>query len=126
MMSEAHRDKTGAAVTVDLDEAGMAYTVTLQTGEVAGRAHYLIGPDADTERIFHHTVVDEEFGGRGLAKILVSAALADCREKGLTVIPVCSVFGKKLQETGDDYQAEGGRFRTATQADLDIVESHQG
>lgn len=121
-MSENLKDSTGAPVTVALDEDGKVYTIAVDAGTIAGRAHYLPGPVAETERIFHHTVVDEEFGGRGLSKILVAEALADCREKGLTVVPICPLFVRKLQETGDDYQAEGGRFRNATGADYAIVE----
>ena len=122
-MSVDLKDKNGAPVSVELDEAGSAYVIKVETGEVAGRAHYLNGPDAQTERIFYHTVVDEAFGGRGLSKILVAQTLADCRERGLTVIPICPLFVRKLQESGDDYLAEGGRFRTATGADFDIVKA---
>ncbi|MGO2863010.1 MAG: GNAT family N-acetyltransferase [Brevibacterium sp.] len=123
-MSENLKDSTGVPVTVELDEAGLAYTIAVEVGTIAGRAHFLPGPVAEAERIFHHTVVDEEFGGRGLSKILVAEALADCREKGLTVVPICPLFVRKLQETGNDYQAEGGRFRNATGADFAIVEDN--
>lgn len=123
-MSESLKDSTGAPVTVELDEDGKAYTIAVEDGTIAGRAHFLPGPVAETERIIYHTVVDEEFGGRGLSKVLVAEALADCREKGLTVIPICPLFVRKLQETGDDYQAEGGRFRNATGADFAIVEDN--
>lgn len=119
-MSTAHTDSTGATVDVELDEPGRAHVIRVDSGEIAGRAHFLPGP-TDTERIFHHTVVDKEFSGRGLSRILVAQALADSRDKGLTVVPVCPLFVKKLQAEGDDYLAEGGRFRKATGADLDIV-----
>lgn len=119
-MSAAHTDSTGATVNVELDEPGRAYVIRVDSGEIAGRAHFLSGP-ADTERIFHHTVVDKEFSGRGLSKVLAAQALADSRDKGLTVVPVCPLFVKKLQAKGDDYLAAGGRFRKATGADLDIV-----
>ena len=36
-------------------------------------------------------------------------------------MPVCPLFVKKLQEAGDDYIAQGGKFRNATGADIDIV-----
>ncbi|MCD1286090.1 MULTISPECIES: GNAT family N-acetyltransferase [unclassified Brevibacterium] len=123
-MSENLKDSTGAPVAVELDEDRKAYTIAVDAGTIAGRAHYLPGPVPETERIFYHTVVDEEFGGRGLSKILVAEALADCREKGLTVVPICPLFVRKLQETGDDYQAEGGRFRNATGADYAIVKEN--
>lgn len=123
-MSEALTDSTGATVTVDLDEPGRAYILRVDSGATAGRAHFLPGPDADTERIFHHTVVDKEFSGRGLSKVLVAQALADSRDQGLTVVPVCPLFVKKLQMSGEDYRANGGQYRKATGADLDIVRAN--
>ncbi len=120
-MSKTFEDKTGAEVTVSLSESTQAYEITVADGTVAGSAFFLPGPDAEIERIFYHTVVDEQFGGRGLSKFLVAEALDDSRERGVTVVPVCPLFVKKLQETGDDYIAQGGKFRNATGADIDIV-----
>ncbi|WP_420096697.1 GNAT family N-acetyltransferase [Brevibacterium sediminis] len=120
-MSKTFEDKTGAEVTVSLNESTQAYEITVADGTVAGSAFFLPGPDAETERIFYHTVVDEQFGGRGLSKFLVAEALDDSRERGVTVVPVCPLFVKKLQEAGDDYIAQGGKFRNATGADVDIV-----
>lgn len=121
-MAKTFEDKTGAEVTVDLNEAAQSYDIAVADGTVAGHAYFLPGPDAETERIFYHTVVDKEFGGRGLSKILVAEALDDSRARGITAVPVCSLFVTKLQETGDDYAAEGGKYRSATGADLAIVE----
>jgi predicted GNAT family acetyltransferase len=120
-MSKTFEGKTGAEVTVSLNESTQAYEITVADGTVAGSAFFLPGPDAETERIFYHTVVDEQFGGRGLSKFLVVEALDDSRERGVTVVPVCPLFVKKLQEAGDDYIAQGGKFRNATGADIDIV-----
>ncbi|WP_181274009.1 GNAT family N-acetyltransferase [Brevibacterium oceani] len=120
-MSEELQDSTGAPVRVELDEQGHSYVISVDDGTVAGHAYFLPGPDTETERIFFHTVVDEDFGGRGLSKILVAEALEDSLERGVTVVPVCPLFVKKLQETGDDYAAQGGRFRSATGEDFDIV-----
>lgn len=120
-MSKTFEDKTGAEVTVSLNESTQAYEITVADGTVAGSAFFLPGPDAETERIFYHTVVDEQFGGRGLSKFLVAEALDDSRERGVTVVLVCPLFVKKLQEAGDDYIAQGGKFRNATGADIDIV-----
>ncbi|MCS4594205.1 N-acetyltransferase [Brevibacterium sediminis] len=120
-MSKTFEDKTGAEVTVSLNESTQAYEVAVADGTVAGSAFFLPGPDAETERIFYHTVVDEQFGGRGLSKFLVAEALDDSRVRCVTVVPVCPLFVKKLQETGDDYIAQGGKFRNATGADIDIV-----
>lgn len=55
-------------------------------GQRVGFAEYRANPGRIT---FTHTEIDEEFGGRGLAGILVGAALDAARERGLTVIPLC-------------------------------------
>ena len=118
-MNEAVTDKTGEPVTVELDDTRGAYVIRTDSGDDAGRAFFLTGPEE--ERIFFHTEVDEEFSGRGLAKILVTQALAGSREHGVTEVPVCPLFVKRLAEAGEDYRAEGGIFRKATGADLDLV-----
>lgn len=118
-MSEKLKDKTGETVTVELDEGRGAYVIRDVSGTDAGRAFYITGPAG--ERIFHHTEVDDAFGGRGLSKVLVTQSLEGSREQGLTVVPVCPLFVKKLGDTGDDYLAEGGKFRKATGADIDLV-----
>ena len=123
-MNENLTDSQGEAVTVELDEPGLAYLIKVADGEVAGRAHYLVGENDDNERIFYHTVVDEKFGGRGLSKVLVSEALADAREKGETVVAICPLFVKRLRESGDDYIAEGGKFRNPTSEDFVYVEQN--
>jgi len=51
-----------------------------------GTAAYL---DRDGRRIFYHTVVDEAYGGRGLASRLVREALEDSFAEGVAVVPVC-------------------------------------
>ncbi|UVI36368.1 GNAT family N-acetyltransferase [Brevibacterium spongiae] len=120
-MSKTFEDKTGAEVTVTFNETDRSYDIAVADGTIAGHAFFLPGPDAEAERIFHHTEVDEQFGGRGLSKILVAEALEDSRELGVTVVPVCPLFVKKLDETGEDYAAQGGKFRKATGADMDII-----
>lgn len=59
---------------------------------------------------FIHTVVPEQLRGRGLATQIVAAALADVRERGLKVIPQCSVFEaymRKHAQTQDLLAPEG-------------------
>jgi len=62
------------------------YQITVD-GEQAGFADYI---EAGEQRIFHHTVIDKAFGGRGLAGTLVGAALDDTRAAGKRVVPACS------------------------------------
>ncbi|AGP30420.1 hypothetical protein A606_03855 [Corynebacterium terpenotabidum Y-11] len=49
---------------------------------------------AGPQRIFHHTFVGEDFGGRGLAGLLVAAALDDARAAGREVVPMCSFVAR--------------------------------
>ena len=46
---------------------------------------------------FTHTVVPERLQGRGLASILIKAALADVRERGLKVIAECPFVARYIE-----------------------------
>ena len=92
-------DNDGASVTVRFHVARpiSSYTVDLANESTVGRANFVDSPDGD--RIFFHTEIDEEFGGRGLAGLLVREALADSMRKRLTVVPVCPLFARHLRST---------------------------
>jgi predicted GNAT family acetyltransferase len=55
-------------------------------GVLAGFTVYRPQPDRYT---FVHTEIDPAFGGRGLASILIKAALDEMRERGIAVLPQC-------------------------------------
>jgi predicted GNAT family acetyltransferase len=59
----------------------------------AGFTEYV---DRNEQRIFYHTAIGEDFGGRGLASALISQALADTRAAGLRIVPVCPFVKKYL------------------------------
>ncbi|MGP3705886.1 GNAT family N-acetyltransferase [Gordonia paraffinivorans] len=92
-------DKTGAPTAVADLPAARRYEITVsEPGTTADGAATLAGfaeyrdrdrDGAPTERVFFHTEVDETFGGRGLATILVREALDDARARGLAIIGVC-------------------------------------
>ena len=93
-------DREGNAVEVRYLPGEDAYGIFVE-GEVnpAGKAHYLDRPGEDgAERVFHHPVVDEAYGGRGLAGILVDKALADAAAQNLTVIPLCSYVAHWIEK----------------------------
>ncbi len=46
-------------------------------------------PTTITHRDFLHTEVDDAYGGRGLASVLVRFALDDVRDDGLRIVPHC-------------------------------------
>ena len=76
-------DKTGAPVTVARED--VKFTVAVE-GKTVGLAAF---GDRDGQRVFSHTEVDEAYGGRGLATVLVSEALAATRAEGLRIVAVC-------------------------------------
>lgn len=47
--------------------------------------------------VFTHTVVPPELRGRGIAELLVRAALADARAAGRKVVPQCSYVAKFIE-----------------------------
>ena len=76
-------DKTGAPTTVTAGDG--LFTIAVD-GRTVGLAAFV---DHGTQRIFHHTEVDEEFEGRGLAGILVGEALAETKAAGMRIVAVC-------------------------------------
>lgn len=71
---------------------------------VAGIAAYV---DDGEQRIFHHTEVGDEFGGRGLAGTLVRQALIETRDAGRRIVPVCPYVRKWLASHGDEAGLSG-------------------
>jgi uncharacterized protein len=91
-------DKTGAQTTVSAGEG--EYTIAVE-GKTVGLAAVA---DRDNQRVFYHTEVDEQFGGRGLANILVGEALEATRADGKRVVATCPMvagFIKKHPEFRD-------------------------
>jgi uncharacterized protein len=91
-------DKTGAQTTISAADG--KYTIAVE-GQTVGLAAVA---DRDNQRVFYHTEVDERFGGRGLANILVGEALQATRADGKRVVPVCpmvAAFIKKHPEFSD-------------------------
>ena len=58
-------------------------------------AQYVLAQD---HIIFTHTEVPPELGGRGIGTRLVEAGLASARERGLSVVPRCSMFGRYMMK----------------------------
>ncbi|MFI2362251.1 GNAT family N-acetyltransferase [Promicromonospora sp. NPDC019610] len=124
------KDRTGESVTVTLNTGRPigAYAVHVDGGATVGRADFVDPSDGDVDlgddggvdhdRIFFHTEVDEAYGGRGLAGILVREALADSIRRNIVVVPVCPVFSAHLEKHGDEYVAAGGAYRQPTKDDI--------
>jgi predicted GNAT family acetyltransferase len=88
-------DKTGAPTTVTTSTD--RFTITVD-GQQVGLVAFV---DHDGQRIFLHTEVKDEFGGRGLASILVSEALAATRDAGLRIVAVCQMVAAYLDKHHD-------------------------
>lgn len=85
-------DKTGAQTTVSA-EAGK-YTIDVD-GKAVG--HTAVA-DRDDQRVFYHTEIDDAFGGRGLATILIQEALDATRADGKRVVPVCGMVAGVIKK----------------------------
>lgn len=91
-------DKTDAPVTVTRGDG--RFTIAVD-GKPVGLTAFT---DRPGQRVFYHTEVDEAFGGRGLATIVIAEALAATREEGLRIVPVCPTvlaYVRKHQEFAD-------------------------
>ena len=91
-------DNTGAEATVSAAEGKYTIAVDDETVGLAAVA------DRDNQRVFYHTEVDEQFGGRGLASIGIKEALEATRAEAKRVVPVCPTvadFIKKRPEFND-------------------------
>jgi len=85
-------ERTEPTVTRSTERTQYELTVD---GERAGLAAYI---DRDGQRIFHHTEIGENFGGRGLGSTLIGRALADTRAAGLRIVAVCPFVAKYLEK----------------------------
>ena len=77
----------------------------LDAGNVIGKAAYKEYDGGESpQRIFYHTVINEEYGGQGLAGVLATAALDRTVAAGSGIIPVCP-FIKKFLVKHPEYSA---------------------
>lgn len=95
-------DRTGAPTSVSREPD--RFTIAVD-GQKVGFAEFA---DTDGVRSFFHTVVDPAFQGRGLATILVTAALDATRADGLGVTAPCWMVADVITKSGryDDLVAK--------------------
>ena len=53
------------------------------------RAGFTVYRAASDRYTFVHTEIDDAFGGRGLASVLIKDTLDDMRSRGISVLPQC-------------------------------------
>ena len=74
-------------------------------GKVIGKAWYkAYDGEGPAQRIFYHTVVNEEYAGQGLAGRLAKVALDETVAAGLRIVPVCP-FIKSYIARHPEYEA---------------------
>lgn len=57
----------------------------------------------DDKIIIDHTDVDPDFGGKGVGKAMVLAAVEFAREKGIRIMPLCP-FAKSVFDKNEDFK----------------------
>jgi predicted GNAT family acetyltransferase len=85
-------DKTGAPVEVT-QEPGR-FTVAVD-GHPVGFTEAI---DLGEQRVFPHTEVDEAYGGRGLATIVIGEALARTKAEGKRIVALCPTVVAYLEK----------------------------
>ena len=91
-------------VTIRHNPARQRFEV-LTGGNVIGKTVYKeYDAGGSPQRIFYHTVINEEYGGQGLAGKLAKAALGETVGEGRAIVPVCP-FIKKYLRKHPDYAA---------------------
>jgi uncharacterized protein len=92
----------------------------LDRGNVIGKAAYKdYDGGASPQRIFYHTVINEEYGGQGLAGKLAAVALDATVEAGTGIVPVCP-FIKKFVAKHPEYSDS---VVAVAQAHLEFLET---
>ncbi len=87
----------GAAAGADIlvrDEPDRQRYALVLDGETAGFIEYRLSGD---RIVFVHTVVADEYEGRGLGSKLASGALDDVRARGLRVVPQCPFIAAHVE-----------------------------
>ncbi|EIQ00174.1 putative acetyltransferase [Opitutaceae bacterium TAV1] len=77
------------------------YEITLSDGGNPALLEYHLRPGGDGQPdivTFTHTYVPPSLRGRGVAERLVRTALADAREAGARIVPVCSYVARFIEQ----------------------------
>lgn len=93
-----HRAEESRYVLVDRGEDG---TGAAEAGE---ESYVDVATATGIERVMFHTGVSGEYGGQGLAAVLVRAAVDDTIALGHHIVPVCpyvAAWAKKHPEVSD-------------------------
>jgi predicted GNAT family acetyltransferase len=85
----------GLSITRHGSESAGEYRAHVKGSPLFGRLTWV---QHGQVRVAEHTLVPPELGGRGIAGKLVDALIADAREQGFKVKPVCSYVAKAFEK----------------------------
>ena len=74
------------------------YVIRLPGGD---EAELTYGRRDEATRVADHTFVPRAFRGKGIADMLMRALVADARNEGFKIVPVCSYVDAQLQRNRD-------------------------
>ena len=85
---------------VVLNEANRGEIFLFSDEQKAGKMD--ISVKADTLKVYH-TEVDEQYNGRGFARILLDKLVAYARENSLKIIPLCPYVHGQFKRRPEEY-----------------------
>ncbi|PQZ90322.1 GNAT family N-acetyltransferase [Arthrobacter sp. MYb227] len=108
----------GATITIEQRAERKRYAL-LDGEKSIGAAHYRdLETDHGLERVFFHTVVDEEYAGQGLASKLAAFALQNTLAQGHKIVAVCPYIKAYVKKHAEEYSAH---LVGTTSAHLEIL-----
>lgn len=54
--------------------------------------------------VVYHTEVDDEYNGKGFAKLLLKKLVSYARENGMKIVPLCPYVHAQFKRRPEDYQ----------------------
>lgn len=80
----------------EINNQSLAYVDNLNAGEcqfdIKDNKWYIV-----------HTGVRPEFGGRGIAKLLVKCIIEEARKRNIKIVPICS-YAQKMMLDNEEYK----------------------
>ena len=92
-------EKTQEEIIINFNQRE-SRSIALNEGNIIGYCQY---KEENNIWSITHTVVKQEFGGRGIAKRLVLAVIEEARKQNKKINPICS-YAKKMMESSDEYK----------------------
>lgn len=102
MSDQDQNDQNQNDVTVHDNPEKSRFDILVDDAHAGFSVYKDLGTESARQRIFYHTVVFDQFGGRGLAGDLTRTALSTSIQSGQRVVAVCP-YVKKWLGTHHDF-----------------------